>query len=166
MADITIRAIELRDWEALYALQQCPKVRLGTLKMPYRSAADTKRRLEKALESESLYRLVAIETATGRLVGVITLSQLISSRQHVGQIGMAVHDDYHRQGIGSRLLSEVIDIADRWLALKRLELTVFTDNAPALKLYEKFGFVIEGTLKKYAFRAGNYLDAYTMARLL
>jgi L-phenylalanine/L-methionine N-acetyltransferase len=166
MSDITIRAIEVSDWEALYALQQCPKVRRGTLKMPYRSAADTRQRLEKALASESLYRLVAIETSTGRLVGVITLSQLIASRQHVGQLGMAVHDDYQGQGIGSRLLTEVIDIADRWIDLKRLELTVFIDNAPALHLYKKFDFVIEGTLKKYAFRAGNYLDAYTMARIV
>ncbi len=36
----------------------------------------------------------------------------------------------------------------------------------ALHLYEKFGFVIEGTLKKYAFRAGSYVDAYTMARIV
>jgi L-phenylalanine/L-methionine N-acetyltransferase len=166
MTDITIRAIEVSDWEALYALQQCPKVRRGTLNMPYRSAADTQQRLEKALALESLYRLVAIEVATGRLVGVITLSQQTTSRQHVGQLGMYVHDDYQGQGIGSRLLAEVLDIADRWLALKRLELTVFTDNPSALHLYKKFGFVIEGTLKKYAFRAGNYLDAYTMARIV
>ena len=110
--------------------------------------------------------LVAIEPKTDQLVGSISLGQQSRSRQHVAYIGMAVHDDYHGQGIGSQLLQAVIDIADNWLNLKRIELSVFVDNAPALHLYEKFGFDIEGTLKKYAFRAGNYVDAYTMARII
>jgi len=37
-------------------------------------------------------------------------------------------------------MAELIDIADNWLDLKRLELTVYVDNAPAIRLYEKFGF--------------------------
>ncbi|MEO0409275.1 MAG: GNAT family N-acetyltransferase, partial [Cyanobacteria bacterium P01_A01_bin.135] len=55
--------------------------------------------------------------------------------------------------------------ADKWLNLTRLELIVYTDNGPAVRLYKKFGFVVEGTLTQYAFRDGAYVDAYTMARL-
>ncbi len=164
MSNVTIRAIELSDWEALFALHQCPKVRQGTLGMPYRAAAETQQRLKD--QPASTYRLVAIERATDQLVGVITLSQGKFSRQHVGYIGMAVHDDYHGQGIGSQMLKEAIDVADNWLNLKRIELSVFVDNAPAIHLYQKFDFAIEGTLKKYAFRAGKYVDAYTMARIV
>jgi putative acetyltransferase len=58
---------------------------------------------------------------------------------------MGVHDDFNGRGIGSALLAELIEAADEWLAIKRLELTVFTDNAPAIRLYEKFGFEMEGT---------------------
>ena len=164
MSDIAIRAVELSDSEALAALQRCPKVRLGTLKMPYRTADETRQRLEN--RPETVYQLVAVENPTTRLVGVITLAQQKRSRQHVAYVGMAVHDDYHGQGIGSRLLKEVLTIADDWLNLKRVELTVFVDNASAIHLYQKFGFEIEGTLKKYAFRAGRYVDAYTMARIV
>jgi putative acetyltransferase len=46
-----------------------------------------------------------------------------------------------------------------------LELEVFVDNEPAIRLYKKFGFKIEGTLVEYAFRNGCYVDTYTMARL-
>ena len=34
-----------------------------------------------------------------------------------------------------------------------------------MKLYRKFGFEIEGTHRKYAFRDGAYVDAHTMARV-
>jgi putative acetyltransferase len=46
-----------------------------------------------------------------------------------------------------------------------VELTVYVDNAPAVRLYEKFGFQIEGTLVAYARRGGSLVDAYCMARL-
>ena len=42
---------------------------------------------------------------------------------------------------------------------------MYTDNEPAIKLYQKFGFKIEGTAVRYAFRDGEYVDTYFMARL-
>ncbi len=62
-------------------------------------------------------------------------------------------------------MEAVVDLADKWLNLVRLELDVYTDNEPALRLYKKFGFVIEGTLAHFAFRDGRYVDGYMMARL-
>lgn len=46
-----------------------------------------------------------------------------------------------------------------------LELTVFTDNEAAIALYQKFGFVTEGTLASYAFQHGKYRDVHSMARI-
>ena len=86
-------------------------------------------------------------------------------RRHVGYIGMAVRDDWHGRGVGSALMAAIVDVADNWLGYRRLELTVYTDNAVAFALYRKFGFETEGTLREYAFRDGRYVDAYTMARL-
>jgi len=47
----------------------------------------------------------------------------------------------------------------------RIEIEVYTDNVPAIALYEKHGFVVEGTCRNYAFRDGRYVDAHVMARL-
>jgi putative acetyltransferase len=58
-----------------------------------------------------------------------------------------------------------MDLADHWLGLKRLELAVYTDNAPAIALYRKFGFEIEGIEEADAFRDGAFADNYVMARL-
>ena len=85
-------------------------------------------------------------------------------RRHTGHIGMGVHDDFAGKGIGALLMSAALNIADNWLNLTRVELTVDTDNDRAVRLYERTGFIIEGTLGRYAFRNGHYVDAYTMAR--
>jgi putative acetyltransferase len=51
-------------------------------------------------------------------------------------------------------MEAILDIADNWLKLKRVELSVFTDNEPAIALYKKMGFVVEGTKKYSAVRRG------------
>jgi putative acetyltransferase len=62
-------------------------------------------------------------------------------------------------------MQAAIDLADRWLNLTRLELEVYTDNEPAIRLYRRFGFVLEGTLSRFAYRDGQFVDVYAMARL-
>ena len=49
--------------------------------------------------------------------------------------------------------------------LTRLDLRVYVDNAPAIALYEKFGFEKEGTHRRFVYRDGEYVDAHVMARL-
>jgi len=78
---------------------------------------------------------------------------------------MAVRDDWQGMGVGTHLLRTALDLADNWLNLTRVELTVYTDNAAGIALYEKFGFETEGTHRRYAFRDGGFVDAYSMARL-
>jgi putative acetyltransferase len=60
-------------------------------------------------------------------------------------------------------LEAAIDLSEKWLNLTRLDLQVYTDNAAAVHLYQKFGFQIEGTLRRYAYRDGKYMDSYAMA---
>jgi putative acetyltransferase len=78
---------------------------------------------------------------------------------------MAVRDDWQGRGAGTALMQAAVDLADNWLNLSRLELEVYTDNEAAVRLYQKFGFSIEGTLRRFAYRDGQYVDAYCMARL-
>ena len=160
---VTIRRAELRDAEALCATMGAPKAMAGTLQLPLPSPEMWRKRLAELPQDE--YLLVA-ETG-GRVVGNAGVHAASKSprRRHAGYIGMAVHDDWHGKGVGTALLAAIIDIADNWLDYRRLELTVYTDNAPALALYRKHGFEIEGTLRDYAYRNGRFVDAYCMARL-
>ncbi len=160
---LTVRRAEVRDAEAMLATFAAPKAQAGTLQMPYPSADIWRKRIADAPAGD--YVLVC--EAGGEVVGNCGLHATSSSprRRHAGTIGMSVRDDWQGKGVGTALMAAAVDLADNWLDYRRLELTVYTDNAPALALYRKFGFEVEGTLRQYALRAGVLVDAYTMARL-
>ena len=160
---ITIRHIEPSDYEALYKIFSNPKVIWGTLQIPFPSAEMWRKRL--AEPPEGFYSLVAC--VDEEVIGQIGLHTFPNRprRRHVGQIGMMVREDWHGKGVGTALMQAAVNLADRWLNLTRLELEVYTDNEPAVKLYQKFGFKIEGTAIQHAFRDGQFVDSYLMARL-
>jgi putative acetyltransferase len=160
--DITIRKAEPADAEALWRCYTAPLVVRNTLQLPYRSLESVREQLVKNGENDHV--LVAV--VGGDVVGVIGLHTTSRPRiRHKGEIGMMVRDDWQGKGIGGALMRAVIDYADKWLGLTRIDLTVYTDNEPAIALYRKFGFEVEGTLRKYAFRDGEFVDAYAMARI-
>jgi L-phenylalanine/L-methionine N-acetyltransferase len=161
MKGVIIRATQVTHYPDIHELLACPGVVRNTLQLSYVSLDQLKKRLEELRPAEHL--LVA--EVDGKVVGQLSLACLRYRRSHVGQIFMAVHDDYQNQGIGTALMAAAIDLADNWLNLKRLELQVVTDNVLAIHLYKKFGFVIEGTHKAHTFREGKYVDTYSMARV-
>jgi putative acetyltransferase len=161
---ITIRRTEPGDYEAVQRILAGPKAVWGTLQLPFPSVEQWRKRL---IESpEGLISLSAC-SENAEVVGQLGLQTFPDRprRRHAGQIGMAVRDDWHGKGVGTALMKAAIDLADNWLNLARLELEVFVDNTSAVRLYEKCGFTIEGTLVDFAFRDGQYVDAYIMARL-
>jgi putative acetyltransferase len=160
---IDVRHIEPGDFQALREIHAQPKAIWGTLQMPFPSAEAWRKRVTDP--PAGLYSLVAC--VDSGIVGSLTLWQETRSprRRHAGGLGMAVHDRWQGKGVGNALMTAAIEMADNWLNLLRLELSVFVDNEPAIRLYRKWGFKTEGTWEKYAFRDGRYVDAYCMARL-
>jgi putative acetyltransferase len=161
--EIQVRHAEPGDYEAIHRIYIQPKVVWGTLQLPFRSAEV--RRQQLVQPQEGTFILVAC--VEGEVVGHLSLRASSHSprRRHAGSIGMGVHDEWQGKGVGTALMEALIELADRWLNLTRLELTVWTDNEPAIRLYRKFGFETEGTLRGYAFRDGRFVDVYSMARV-
>ncbi len=160
--EITIRKVEPADAEAVWMCYTAPQVVRNTLQLPYRSLESVRELLKTSGENDHF--LVAV--VDGEVVGTIGMHMSPRPRiRHRGEIGMMVRDEWHGKGVGSAMMQAIIDLADKWLNLTRIELTVYTDNEPAIALYRKFGFEIEGTLRKFAFRDGEFVDAYAMARV-
>jgi putative acetyltransferase len=161
--EITVRHVEPEDYEDLHRIFSGPKTVAGTLQLPFPSAETWRKQLSEP--PEGLHSLVAC--ADGEVVGSLSLhtSPTRWRMRHVGSIGMAVRDDWQGKGVGTALMEATLDLADNWLNLTRIELRVYVDNAAGIALYEKFGFEVEGTHRRLAFRDGEYVDAYSMARL-
>lgn len=160
--NLQIRRAEQDDSAALYEMFVSPKVYEGTLQVPYPSREAWRQRLAAA---DGSYNLVAV--AGGSVVGMLGVHTFPNRprRRHVGVIDIVVHEEFQGKGVGGALMRAGLDLADNWLNLTRLELEVFTDNEAAVRLYERFGFEREGTLRQHAFRDGRYVDSYFMARL-
>ena len=162
MSEIEIRAAEPSDAEAIHEIMSCPGVIANTMQLPWRSLESHRQWFSQG-KSDGHFLVAVID---GRVVGNLGLDAARRPRRsHVASMGMSVHDDFQNRGVGHALMAAMVELADNWLGLRRIELEVYADNAAAVHLYEKFGFVIEGTGRDFARRPGGFVDAYHMARL-
>ena len=162
MTDIHIRATTPADAQALQAIVADGYAQ--TLQLPHTSIELWEKRLSEHTLGENGWSLAA--EIEDEVVGHIVLMRETNPRRlHAAGIGMGVKAEFRGQGVGAALFSAVLDLADNWLNLKRIELTVYTDNEAAIALYKKKGFMIEGEFHAYAFRDGQFVNAYSMARV-
>jgi L-phenylalanine/L-methionine N-acetyltransferase len=166
MADIQLRRVRISDAEAMARLMGDPDVLGNLLQLPYPSVEAWRARLAE-WDQPGRSDLLLVAEAEGALVGNAGLNPVGAAlrRRHAMHLGITVAKEWQRRGVGTQLMTALVDAADRWLGCLRIELTVFTDNEGAIALYRKFGFEIEGTHRAYALRDGRYADVLAMARL-
>lgn len=156
---LKIRSAESRDADALAKLTQddfsalqygCPRLA---------SAEWWNLRIRQATDSGRIF----VAESNGEILGLVSLEVALANwfRRHVGVLGLCVHPDHRRRGIGRKLLSFALSEASE-LGLARVELTVWSDNLSAINLYESVGFVLEGEHPFYGFKAGRHCAALTM----
>jgi len=88
----------------------------------------------------------------------------MATQRHSAVLGMGLVAPYRGMGLGTRLLAATLEAAGQ-AGLQRAELIVRADNAPAIALYRRFGFELEGTLRDYLRVGGASHNALQMARL-
>jgi putative acetyltransferase len=152
---VIVRACEASDLEAIAEISCQPGVRRGTLTTGYRTVEAWRLWFGK-LSTASINLCAELD---GRVVGHAGLEVAPPRRAHSASLGISVHDAFHGRGAGSALMAALVDCADRSLGLRRVELTVFVDNARAIALYRRFGFVEEGRSRGFAMRDGLLADA-------
>ncbi|WLH45160.1 GNAT family N-acetyltransferase [Pseudomonas beijingensis] len=98
------------------------------------------------------------------LVGIVglALEPREKARHKALLFGMYVADAHRHQGLGHQLVQAALDEARRHTFLRLVQLTVTAGNDPALKLYQRCGFVLYG-LEPMAIRMDDeYLDKIHM----
>ncbi|MFC0820197.1 GNAT family N-acetyltransferase [Moraxella marmotae] len=166
MTQISIRATENYDFQGMYDLYRQEIVALQMLNLPNQSLHAWQKRLADIPSNVHSFVAILDTDEDYQIIGNAALrTETNPRRRHIGNFVIAVSESHQGQGVGSQLMRTILDLADNWLNLKRVELTVYTDNEKAITLYQKFGFIIEGEHQKFAFRNGEFVNAYTMARI-
>ena len=88
--------------------------------------------------------IMLIAKENDRIVASASLNRLPRRMAHRGEISVSVLKDYWNKGIGSQLLSEIIDFAKK-NSFEIIDLQVRSDNLAAIHLYKKYGFEKIGT---------------------
>lgn len=163
IADIVIRPAEPADAAGVAALLGRVGTVEGTLQVPDAPIASRLEFLQRLEPREC--RLVAI--AGGQVVGwaALHLVQASLRRAHVRLLGIALASEAQGRGLGRQMMERLLDWADNWAGVLRIELQVHEDNEHAIALYRSLGFVEEGRHRGYALKAGKYIDSLSMARL-
>ena len=171
-ADVSIRLLEAADLEAYKALRD---ETLAAFPSAFTSDA-----AEEAVRNAASYLpRLGLERPDGghftlgawqrdALLGAIGCERDARAKvNHIGHlVGMMVAESGQRRGVGGVLLAGAIAEARRADRLVLLTLSVTADNAAAVRLYERFGFVRFGHLPRAIRVAGRYHAKDQMALTL
>ena len=156
-----IRPTRASDAPAMAELRRHPSVARNIYAYPSQRDEQVAAFMERSTPDDHVF----VAELDGRLVGMAGLHVRDGKARHSAHVGLAVHADFHGRGIGRALMVKLLDVADRWLGLVRVDLTTVDDNARAIALYQSLGFELEVTQRKASFVDGAYHDVLAMARI-
>lgn len=166
--EISIRRAQVNDAPAFARMMSDPEVFGGLLQLPYPSEEQWRQRLQEgAQQGNGRVDMSLVALRGEELVGSAGLHAVGPAlrRRHAASMGISVAAHAQGQGVGGALMQALLDYADNWAQILRMELTVYADNETAIRLYQRHGFVIEGRMPAYALRNGQYVETLAMGRL-
>ena len=163
MNQIKIKHIDEMDFESFHScLDAVARERKFLGHVEASPLEKTRMWLTEGMERGDM-RLVALDDS--KVVGWcdIEISQS-EGFTHAGRLGMGLLKEYRGRGLGSRLLEEALSAAKE-RGLERVGLDVYASNTPAINLYQKFNFQVEGRKRNARKIDGAYDDIIAMAIL-
>lgn len=88
----------------------------------------------------------------------------IKERHRGWMIQVYVRPEYRGSGMAQALVEHLVHHASSQVL--QVHLGVWSENVPAIKLYERLGFETYGTEPRYLFVNGRYIDEHLMVRFL
>ncbi len=85
---------------------------------------------------------------------------------HCANLGIGILQAYHRLGIGSALMTELIRYALESESIAKIELQTGKENHAAIALYKKHDFYVEGVSKRALYINDRFYDYVHMGRLI
>lgn len=161
MSDFIIRPGKPEDADAFTEIRHQPTVLEFNNLLPSERGERDRDGLAKLGPDNHLF----VAEVEGQVVGFARMDVFRGRQRHVGNVTINVHDRFQGRGIGRSLFEHLLDLADNYLALTRVQLEVWADNTRAIHLYESLGFELEGRRRNAVLRRGQYVDVLIMGRL-
>jgi len=100
----------------------------------------------------------------GQLIGIVRLSRYSAANEkHRAYLaGLYVSPPFRCKGYGKLLVQQALNRAVHTSGLKRINLTVATQQEAAIHLYQSLGFRIYGTEEETFSNGGNFYDEHLM----
>lgn len=100
----------------------------------------------------------AIVDEQDEILGLVSLTSVDYLNQSAELHIMIGDKENQGKGIGYFAVTTLVQHAFRNMNLRRIELTVLEENKRAQHLYEKCGFVLEGTKRQAVYKNGKFSD--------
>ncbi|MET0787121.1 MAG: GNAT family protein [Paenisporosarcina sp.] len=122
---------------------------------------ESEKNAEKLIEehSDRNFRFAIRPVDSEDFLGVCAIEDIIWPHR-VGWISIALGPDFHGKGYGKEAMQLLLNYAFNEVNLHRVQLSVFSYNAGAIKLYESLGFTHEGTFREWMQRDGRRHDMH------
>ena len=130
---------------------------------PGLSLEEEREHLTRVAASDNSLAIVAL--AGEEIVGSLTFDGGRRQRlRHVGEFGISVLQAYSGVGLGKALIEYMLGWAERGGVVRKINLKVRVDNQPAIRLYERMGWVHEGRTTRDTLIDGRFNDCLMMGR--
>ncbi len=163
---VEIRSARARDVRALAELIAGVAAERRFIRTEEVDRSRLRRYRDASRRSWTPHQANIVAEADGRIVGNLGITREDAPvTRHIASLGMAVAPEWRGRGVGAALLAEAFSWA-RWAEVEKIELTVYPQNDRAIRLYERFGFAVEGRLTGHSKKSYGYEDEIVMGRWL
>jgi UDP-4-amino-4,6-dideoxy-N-acetyl-beta-L-altrosamine N-acetyltransferase len=163
---VRLTPLEDTDVDAIHQWQNSPDVRDQTMGFRFPVQKEAVKDWLKGLRDQNGRERIVYAIRRGEtLVGTIQLNA-IDHFQRKAALGIFIGDAGQRNaGVGYVATALILDYAFNGLDLRKVGLEVIASNAGAVRLYEKLGFVREGTKRQEYFVGGRCEDTFVYGLL-
>ena len=165
---IRLRGVERADLPKFHEWVNDPEVNEGLAVYLPMSMLDEENWLEGASRRDQEQKPLSIDIKDGndwRLIGNCAFFD-IEWIPRTAEFGILIGDkSVWNQGYGTETVELILQHGFETLNLNRIHLKVYSTNPRARRVYEKAGFILEGTMRQAVYRQGKYADIQIMSTL-
>ena len=162
---VYLRAVKQGDEELIARIENHPDPRKTLFYARPSTAQQIKEKVDTFLTDPNSVVLIICRKDDDQPIGKTALYRIDwVGRMAVFYIAIADKNNWSK-GYGTEATKLMVDYSFKTLNLNRIQLHVAAENDPAVHVYKKAGFKVEGTLREAMYYDGRYFDFYVMGIL-